>query len=76
MDKAASVENFDVMHKAYEAAKARIADLANDMGDTLVDTIPATQWVAWDASQEKALVCDSADLDYEGEDGDTVPQAA
>jgi hypothetical protein len=59
----ASVESFDAITKALESAMVRVKDMAPSMGVTLVDTIPAKEWAAWDASGETALVADSAGID-------------
>jgi hypothetical protein len=76
-EKAASIENVDVLHKAIEAAFERIEAVKPHMGSTLVDDIPADVWATWDASAEKALVCDSADIDNDAFDLlDPVPHAA
>ena len=60
---AASVESFDALHAAYEAAMARIEAVSSTMGQTLVDSISAAEWQSWNASDEKALITDPSGVD-------------
>lgn len=71
---AGSVESFDALSQAYDDAQARIAAMAPKIGKTLIDTISAADWAAWDASGEKALVADSVEIDALDHIDDDQPQ--
>lgn len=63
-----SVETDDLLHKAIAAASERAAKVYSNGRKTLVDQIPIEEWLAWDASEDLAIVADSDGLD----DGESV----
>lgn len=71
----AVVELDDAMHAGFNDAMARIQELNLDPQGTLVDSIPADVWDAWDASHENPTVKDTI-LDGYEDDGSVEAAAA
>lgn len=61
--KEAPVQATDELTKAIEAAQARIAEVYAHGRNTLADQIPLAEWNTRNASDELALVADSAGID-------------
>ncbi|UWU89773.1 hypothetical protein [Bradyrhizobium sp. CB1015] len=72
-NKANSVETTDLLNKAIHDAMARIKEVPQTKN--LVDSITKEQWLAWDASDEKALVVDSDGLEEHDELDDSLQAA-
>ena len=70
---AIAVETTDLMSSAIEAALSRVSEMPNSLN--LVDKVSKEEWKCWDASNEVALVADTAGLDEDMLD-EFPPQAA
>lgn len=71
-----SVETDDLLDQAITAACERAVKVYAKGRKTLIDQIPIDQWLEWDASDELAIVADSAGLDDDDEDGCCLDAAA
>jgi len=73
---AVSVHVTNLLESGFHEAMTRVAESGFVVGSTLVDLIPQSEWDAWDARSEMALVMDSEGMSPTEIDDDCYPQAA